>query len=545
MSNIIPEIRVYSPSEKGDDSNESDFETAKKHFSRRGSTKLTLVRTQGGFQAKLSTKSFARSSSRSQDGASSESSILQAEECRDSPHSKHDSEESKPEFTQNLTRWDNTFHMRPFNLSNFTNTPYRSTNRSQTNAINRARSGYISSSAKSLDILRQNLQKSMNRDINDVIQRYISKFFQPGINNIIANNGKNSVSEHHVHTVCRQILEEAKKMYHITCNTGASTSAALANNFLTQKVNSPAEQSSDVENTSDGRLRRYGYGKGPGRKRRESDTDSEASLIVPKVKRKKGRPPIHHPGSASGRSTPSKIKIDASRREGPKWDPSRLTTDTFFIMGAKANKALGLGATRGRLYIKHPDVFKYSGDQDDKQWLYEQNLMPATGGKAYMLLVEDIKELAETEEYQNNPFLAVNEIVGFTVSDSIISKMKSAMLAMRTDTPESSKKQSKNALQVSMADTLSDRGSSVFTDTKSAEDTGQEESRTVSPIDLELLNTDMQRTDPLRYISETCFDDVSPAPPEVSPAGSDISAINETPLSAPFDITCPSDNTII
>lgn len=149
--------------------------------------------------------------------------------------------------------------------------------------------------------------------------------------------------------------------------------------------------------------------------------------------------------------------------------------------------------------------------------------MPATGGKAYMLLVEDIRELAETDEYRNSPGLAMEEIAGFTVSQSILSKMKVMMQSMRTD-----KRKIKNVL-----------GVSDNTDTKSAED----ESRTVSPSldDLELLNTDMTSTQPSPYILETCFEDVSQAPHGTSPAGSDVSNMNEPPLSAPFDISCPGD----
>ena len=40
------------------------------------------------------------------------------------------------------------------------------------------------------------------------------------------------------------------------------------------------------------------------------------------------------------------------RREGGKWEAGRLATDTLFILGSRANKALGFGQTRGRLYIK-------------------------------------------------------------------------------------------------------------------------------------------------------------------------------------------------
>ena len=45
-------------------------------------------------------------------------------------------------------------------------------------------------------------------------------------------------------------------------------------------------------------------------------------------------------------------------------------------------------------------VLQYCGDQDDKQWLYENHKMPATGGKAYMMLLEDVKDLAEDDEYR-------------------------------------------------------------------------------------------------------------------------------------------------
>uniref|UniRef100_A0A8C4JI25 Deoxynucleotidyltransferase terminal-interacting protein 1 n=1 Tax=Dromaius novaehollandiae TaxID=8790 RepID=A0A8C4JI25_DRONO len=79
----------------------------------------------------------------------------------------------------------------------------------------------------------------------------------------------------------------------------------------------------------------------------------------------------------------------------PTWDPSRLTETTTFVLGSRANKALGMGGTRGRLYIKHPHLFKYAADPQDKHWLAEQQHMRATGGKmAYLLIEEDIRDLA-------------------------------------------------------------------------------------------------------------------------------------------------------
>jgi len=43
---------------------------------------------------------------------------------------------------------------------------------------------------------------------------------------------------------------------------------------------------------------------------------------------------------------------------------------------------------------------QYGGDQDDKQWLHEKQHMPATGGRSYLLIVDDIRELAQTDEYR-------------------------------------------------------------------------------------------------------------------------------------------------
>uniref|UniRef100_A0A0B7AKV5 TdIF1 C-terminal domain-containing protein n=2 Tax=Arion vulgaris TaxID=1028688 RepID=A0A0B7AKV5_9EUPU len=106
-------------------------------------------------------------------------------------------------------------------------------------------------------------------------------------------------------------------------------------------------------------------------------------------------------------------------------------------MGARANKALGLGNMRGRLYIRHPDVFKYIGDQEDKMWLSEHNLMSAAGGKAYMLLLEDIQDLSRSDEYKNSPGLMMQECVGFMVPGWMLVKIKNQMNLLSSDSRRS------------------------------------------------------------------------------------------------------------
>lgn len=313
------------------------------------------------------------------------------------------------------------FSKRLHNIANLpTSSINRSTYRAHSVAVHRAKAGLITSTAKSLDILRQNIQRFINKEIDVIIQDYMEKFFKPGVRNIKLNNGENSVNEEHVQAVCRQILEEAKKMY-CTDQSFTPTRPEISDNV------------SESGSTGSRRL--------ISRKRRGSDSDSEKSSL-PVPRKKKGRPPLY----VSGRSTPSKtVKAnDPVKREGPKWDCDRLTTETFFVMGAKANKALGLGATRGRIYIKHPDIFKYSGDQDDKVWLYENQHMPATGGKTYMLILEDIKDLGKEDDYRDNPSVHVDTLKGFPVPQWMIDKIKIQMAAQRTDTFKSKSRSRSN-----------------------------------------------------------------------------------------------------
>lgn len=333
--------------------------------------------------------------------------------------------EMKKEDEKDYVSISNAYNMRLQTLANIPNNPtYRPTYRATSVAIHKAKVGCITNSAKSLDLLRQNLQKSINKEIGAIIQSYLDKFFKIGIENIRLNNGESSVTDDHVQAVCRQILEEAKKMY--TTETGR------------QSV-SPARELSDNVSEAGSSGRRSALG----RRRHPSDTDSETSLrpVGNVSKKKKGRYIVN----LTGRSTPSKLAMQQSKREGPKFEPERLTEETLFVMGSKANKAMGFGATRGRLYMKHPELFKYSGDQDDKTWLYEHQHMPATGGKSYLIVLDDVRELALNDEYRDATGITVESLSGFTVPIWMIEKMRVQMIAMRTDLPKQAKYRSRSA----------------------------------------------------------------------------------------------------
>ncbi|XP_064618633.1 uncharacterized protein LOC135482492 [Lineus longissimus] len=473
--------------------------------------------------------------------------VAEVEECKEKTDNVAEKEQESGTCSTNdkSEEWDNIpnpFSQRVNILTNFptTMTTYRSTYRSHSVAVHRAKAGSITSAAKSLDILRQNLQKVINKEIDVIVQKYVESYFKPAMENIKLNNGENAVSAEHLSGLCRQLLEEAKKMY--TTEHRSSTPVGDVSDTV-------SEAGSNEKKKKKSALSIFS------KRRRISDSDSEASQPVGPYKRKKGRPPAH----VSGRATPLKTAktTEPPKREGPKWDPDRLKSDTLFVMGARANKALGLGATRGRLYIKHPETFKYSGDQEDKQWLYENNYMPATGGKAYMLLVEDIKELAETDEYRNSSGLMMHILQGFSVPEVMLEKMRSQMSLMRTDkaksrsvTPSSDQGKDRSIGSLfhdnELNDALSDVGvddldkALPFSNSKDSDksllDLKSDIQASPANTELEMLSTDEQEISPLAMTRGFDYS-VSPMP-GVSPAPSDLDALDDgVPLTAPFDFT--------
>uniref|UniRef100_A0A0G2JVL2 Deoxynucleotidyltransferase terminal-interacting protein 1 n=1 Tax=Rattus norvegicus TaxID=10116 RepID=A0A0G2JVL2_RAT len=116
------------------------------------------------------------------------------------------------------------------------------------------------------------------------------------------------------------------------------------------------------------------------------------------------------------------------------WDPARLNESTTFVLGSRANKALGMGGTRGRIYIKHPHLFKYAADPQDKHWLAEQHHMRATGGKmAYLLIEEDIRDLAASDDYRGCLDLKLEELKSFVLPSWMVEKMRKYMETLRTE----------------------------------------------------------------------------------------------------------------
>ncbi|CAM2102187.1 unnamed protein product [Caretta caretta] len=238
--------------------------------------------------------------------------------------------------------------------------------------------------AVSMDLLRAVLQPSINEEIQIVFNKYM-KFFQKAAVNVRENVGEEVDPEQLIQETCRSCLEQAK---------------------LLQCQSVP------------GRWKRNPVGE---------------EALFPKRGRGdlQGRALLNDRG-ASGVATWKLKSCEPVRREGPKWDPARLTESTTFVLGSRANKALGMGGTRGRLYIKHPHLFKYAADPQDKHWLAEQQHMRATGGKmAYLLIEEDIQDLAASDDYRSSLDLKLEELKPFIPPAWMTEKMQKYMETLR------------------------------------------------------------------------------------------------------------------
>nr|XP_057910642.1 deoxynucleotidyltransferase terminal-interacting protein 1 [Doryrhamphus excisus]XP_057910643.1 deoxynucleotidyltransferase terminal-interacting protein 1 [Doryrhamphus excisus] len=244
----------------------------------------------------------------------------------------------------------------------------------------------------SMDLLRAVLQPSFNDDIMAVFRKY-HKFFEKAAENVKENVGEEVQTDQLIKEACRNVLEHAKLLFPESEVKKSSSEAAV--------------------------------------KRSREDTCSQRGSPVPKKRKNRS-------GAAAMSDRPLtfsshiKIKSEAIKRDGPKWNPSRLSDSSTFVLGSRANKALGMGGTRGRIYIKHADLFKYAADTKDKQWLAERHHMRATGGKmAYLLIEEDIQDLSRSDEYKDCPDVKMDEMKPFTVPQWMVEKMQRAMEAQR------------------------------------------------------------------------------------------------------------------
>nr|ACO15140.1 Deoxynucleotidyltransferase terminal-interacting protein 1 [Caligus clemensi] len=103
--------------------------------------------------------------------------------------------------------------------------------------------------------------------------------------------------------------------------------------------------------------------------------------------------------------------------------------DTLFVLGSKAKKAMASLPQHAHV------VFRYLADQEDKDWLAKELHISTTGGKASIMVYEDVvrvvssfKEMEEVEKRRR-----ISELRGFNVPDFMLTKMKTFESTLMND----------------------------------------------------------------------------------------------------------------
>lgn len=105
---------------------------------------------------------------------------------------------------------------------------------------------------------------------------------------------------------------------------------------------------------------------------------------------------------------------------------------------------------------KQNSFLRYSGDQEDKEWLAKNQYMSTTGGKAYLMVLSDILELMESSDYASNARSQPAELMGFRVPDFMIEKMRSFADQVRTDPTVSDEELLRSAQRLMAAGSATD-----------------------------------------------------------------------------------------
>ncbi|VDK58274.1 unnamed protein product [Anisakis simplex] len=270
--------------------------------------------------------------------------------------------------------------------------------------IRRNKTDMAENTTKSLDLMRRVFQSEMTEEFRQILDRHVRTTFSPAFENLRRNG--HEVSDEDIKELCRNILEAAKTPY------------------LPVENIDPMIKEFDPPSC-------HGF---------DSDVESEASVmsIVPHQQlqsqsianpssirgRKRGRP--RKTDMDCGRSgTPIMRSNDAiSAREAEKWDAGRISPSTRFILGSKVSRLLA-AAQRGNLYMKYPRIFRYVGDEEDRAWLIENRLTTRLSGKIFVMILDDVLEIAILENYVGPP--SDFERVSFCVPSSMVAKMKIRM----------------------------------------------------------------------------------------------------------------------
>lgn len=129
--------------------------------------------------------------------------------------------------------------------------------------------------------------------------------------------------------------------------------------------------------------------------------------------------------------TPVSVASQQPRRQ-IFWNTAHISTSTKFVLDVQANQAFGFGTEGGkererRLASKHPELIRYLPDNEDRDWLVSQQIIPQPNrnSRFLFLIYDEVCRLYQTHEvYKSKASIDLSVMMTFTVPEFMIQKMK-------------------------------------------------------------------------------------------------------------------------
>lgn len=150
---------------------------------------------------------------------------------------------------------------------------------------------------------------------------------------------------------------------------------------------------------------------------------------------KKGYPPntsssydilhstLTRPSNSMSLSSASSAMAGSPFRPKVIWNTSAVTKDSRFVLDIEANKLFGVIDLRDRLTVKHPELIRYTPDNQDMEWLMNESVVPLAHRHTtiQLLLRDEVVKLRRAERQDENS--AASDLPGFKVPDFMVRKM--------------------------------------------------------------------------------------------------------------------------
>uniref|UniRef100_A0A1B0FBZ3 Uncharacterized protein n=1 Tax=Glossina morsitans morsitans TaxID=37546 RepID=A0A1B0FBZ3_GLOMM len=287
------------------------------------------------------------------------------------------------------------------------------------------------SAMRSLELVRIAVQSSFDKEIDELIKKFVENFFKPAYKNIKENLGQGSVSEDAFQKMSCALLENAKSQYKIyrfkPQNALATVSPQLlsydSNNLrIAAKRPAPTKPAVAVIEMQ---------------KRFFPDEmviqqpQQQITTIVPSTSQISA---VQNSNSSNQQQSNSnttlqqqKVTSQPTRRQ-IFWNTAHISTTTKFVLDVQANQAFGFGTDgKERLASKHPELIRYLPDHEDRDWLVSQQIIPQQNrnSRFLFLIYDEVCRLYQTHDiYRSKPNIDLSLMMTFSVADFIIQKMK-------------------------------------------------------------------------------------------------------------------------